>query len=84
MHRLAARPSVSGQVSARHLAQVVLDAGSEAVGVAVLDQYVGGRVGQKTLEFFRAALDRQVQAVGGEDHARVRGRSKRRLSENIT
>lgn len=36
------RPGVGGQ-----LAQVVLDAGGEAVGVAVFDQDVGGRVGQE-------------------------------------
>ncbi|KIR21017.1 hypothetical protein PFLU3_34930 [Pseudomonas fluorescens] len=47
----------------------MLDAGSKALGVAILDQNIGRRMGQETLELLRAALDRQVQAVRRKDHA---------------
>lgn len=52
MHKLAARPGFRPGMG-RHLAQVVLDAGGEAFGIAVFDQDVGRRTGKEALEFFR-------------------------------
>ena len=50
----------------------MLDPAGEALRVAVLDQNIRWRMSQKTLEFFRATLDRQVQALGGKNHPRAR------------
>jgi hypothetical protein len=61
----------------------VLDAGGQAVGVTVLDQDVRRRMGEEALEFLGLRLmGRSRQSA--EKIMRVRGRSKRRLSENIT
>ncbi|MNO65138.1 hypothetical protein D3C76_558820 [compost metagenome] len=46
----------------------MFDAAGQALRIAVLHQNVRRRTGQESLEFFRAALDGQVQAIGGENH----------------
>ncbi len=71
MHRRCARAFGFRPAFGRQLPQIVLDAAGQALRVAVLDQNVRRRMGQETLELFGAALDRRIQAIGGENHPRA-------------
>ncbi|MNF93303.1 hypothetical protein D3C84_759740 [compost metagenome] len=60
-----------GPVARVHLSKILANSPSQAGRVAVLDQNITGRFGEKTLQFFLAAPQRQVEAIRGDDHPRA-------------
>ncbi|MNJ55105.1 hypothetical protein D3C77_505790 [compost metagenome] len=68
-----ARQAVGVRPEARiHLAQILADTTGQAGWIAIFDQNIAGRLGEKTLQFFLAAPQRQIEAVRGDDHPRAR------------
>ena len=52
----------------RQSAQILFDLAAQTLRVTVLDQNIGRRLGQKTLQLLGAALDGRCQAISSKDH----------------